>query len=269
MSNLFSYLHKSVKQFPEKIFAIDKGQQWTYSAIYEKITILAKYLSDLNINHGDRIVIYMDNSVEYIIAFYAVLLINGIVVPININSSFESLQFIINETEPKAFISNSMSFKRLEGKANFFLCNMLVIDKILDNVEVNKVEPEINIINFDLYDDSYVAVILYTSGTTKVSKGVMLTHKNLSANTESILEYLNLTYNDSVLVTIPFSYSYGNSLLLTHTKVGGCLHIENRVSYPIKVLEELQSGKVTGFSTVGSYLNILLKQEYIKNIDQY
>lgn len=267
MCNLFSFLHKSAKQFPENIFVMDKGQNWTYSAVYEKVLILAEYLSGNNIRNGDRIIIYLDNSVEYIIAFYAGLLTNGIVIPINKNSSLESVHFIIDEVEPKAVISNMIGFKRFESQVHPGLYKLLNIDEILDNTEDDKIGLENGIGCDDLCSDNQVAAILYTSGTAEAPKGVILTHKNLCSNTESILGYLSLTSEDSVLVTIPFSYSYGNSLLLTHTKVGGCLNIENRVSYPTKVLEGLAAGKVTGFSTVGSYLNILLKQEYIRNID--
>lgn len=267
MSNLFSHLSASAKRFPDNIFIIDKGDEWTYREIYEKVVHLANNLSGCNINCGDRIIIYLYNSVEYIIAFYAVLLVNGIIVPINKNTSDDDLQHIISETGPKAIISASNGSRRFERNVSLGSCNLLDVDKILDRVEFIETEHGNKIENYDLCVDDQTAMIIYTSGTTKAPKGVMLTHLNLISNTESILKYLNLTDQDSALVTIPLSNAYGNSLLLTHTKAGGYLVIENRASYPIKVLEELQSGKVTGFSTVGSYLNILLKQEYIKNID--
>lgn len=114
-------------------------------------------------------------------------------------------------------------------------------------------------------DGNLPGLILYTSGTTRMPKGVTLAHRNLIANTDYTVQYLELNSEDSILFIVNFCYSYGNSLLLTHAKVGGTMIIENRVSYPIKVIEKLYESKVTGFSTVGSYINLMLKQENLKD----
>lgn len=67
----------------------------------------------------------------------------------------------------------------------------------------------------------------------------MLTHKNLITNTDSILDYLCLDHSDSILATLPFTYSYGNSILLTHTKASGLLYIF-RATYPQEILNILK-----------------------------
>ena len=61
----------------------------------------------------------------------------------------------------------------------------------------------------DTIKEEDLALILYTSGTTGHSKGVMLTHKNLASNTESIIEYLKLTSDDIIEIVLPFYYCYG------------------------------------------------------------
>ncbi|MDD5344834.1 MAG: AMP-binding protein, partial [Smithella sp.] len=81
-------------------------------------------------------------------------------------------------------------------------------------------------------EPSDLAQIIYTSGTTGKPKGVMLTHANLLANTRSVVEYLCLTDRDSVMVVMPFFYSYGNSVLLTHIAVGGKLVVNQSMMYP-------------------------------------
>ena len=86
----------------------------------------------------------------------------------------------------------------------------------------------------------------------------MLSHENLLTNTDSILSYLPINNKSVILAIMSFTYSYGNSILLTHTKAGGCIKIYNMSAYPQKVLEELKT--VNSFSTVGSYLNTLVKQ---------
>jgi len=109
-----------------------------------------------------------------------------------------------------------------------------------------------------------LAMICYTSGTTGSPKGVMLTHRNLVANAESIVKYLRLTSDDKMMVVLPFYYSYGNSLLTTHAKVGGTLDIGRNFIYPNMVLDLMLREGVTGFAGVPSTFAILLNRSAIR-----
>lgn len=262
MCNIFSFLQDSTRLYPDKVYIVDRERKFTYSEIYNKTDTLAKLIHNTGIKNGDRILLYIDNSAEYITAFFGILLSNAIVVPINKNISFESINHIIRETSPRYIITNGVFMKRFHGKIDFEDRSIINIDRILEDKSVHA--PDVN---WKLSEDGDIpALILYTSGTERMPKGVTLTHKNLMANTESIVQYLRLTEKDSILAVINFSYSYGNSVMLTHTKTGSKIIIENRVSYPVKVIESLNDSKASGFSTVGSYINILLKQESLKDI---
>jgi long-chain acyl-CoA synthetase len=269
MDNVFSFLKDSTQQYPQKVYVVDKEVEFTYSEVYKKVKALATYIdgcrADRNeIDCGDRILIYLDNSVEYITAFFATLLMNAIVVPINKNTTVDNLKFIIQDTSPRVIISCTAYLKKIQDKVDFGTCQLIDVDQIPEPEDYNS--GSISLINklTTTATAELPAMILYTSGTTRMPKGVTLTHKNLIANTDSILEYLELTEEDSILATINFSYSYGNSIFLTHTKVGGTIMLENKISYPVKVIEAMYQSKATGFSTVGSYINLLLKQESLK-----
>ena len=93
---------------------------------------------------------------------------------------------------------------------------------------------------------------------------MMLSHMNLSANADSIIKYLRLTENDKVMAVLPFFYSYGNSLLTTHIKIGGTLVINNRFLFPNVVLENMIAEEVTGFAGVPSSFSILIKKSSIR-----
>jgi acyl-CoA synthetase (AMP-forming)/AMP-acid ligase II len=261
MCNLYSLLYESTQKYSEKIYVVDKEKEWTYSDIFKKTYTIAEQLKLYGVDSGDRVLVYLDNSVEYIAAFFSIILANGIVVPINKNTTIDNLKYIIEETSPKVLISNKLFISRLQGKIETDGFNLVDVDNVFEFDTFRNT----NLINYLTHEVELPSIILYTSGTTRMPKGVTLTHKNLITNTESILKYLELTDKDSILATINFSYSYGNSLLLTHTKVGGRIIIENRVSFPLKVLEQMLLSKATGFSTVGSYINLLLKQDCLKD----
>lgn len=261
MQNIFSFLQDSTRLYPDKVYVIDKENEYTYAEIYNKSINLARLIFEAGLEGGDRILIYLDNSAEYIAAFFGVLRANCIVVPVNKNISIDSINYIIAETTPKLVITNAVFRRRLqEGKIGFEESDIIDIAWLWEQKITNNSDLKSEIIE----GDAMPALILYTSGTSRMPKGVILTHRNLAANTESIIQYLGLTEKDSILAVINFSYSYGNSIMLTHTKAGGKMIIENRVSYPIKIIEQIHESNATGFSTVGSYINILLKQETLK-----
>jgi acyl-CoA synthetase (AMP-forming)/AMP-acid ligase II len=94
----------------------------------------------------------------------------------------------------------------------------------------------------------------------------MLTHRNIAANTESIVSYLGLSVRDRVMVVLPFYYVYGLSLLHTHIAVGGCLVIDNRFAFPNAVLRAMQEHAVTGFAGVPSTFAFLLHRSNIRSV---
>lgn len=235
---------------------VDRGTEYTYAQMLIKSVAVANLLYDAGLQSGDRVIVYLDNSAEYIATYFGALRANCIVVPLNKNLALDSINFILSDTTPKAIITNHIFKKRLKGKVVFEGENIFDIN----NIWMSELVGDSHLTS-ELADGvDQPAIILYTSGTTNMPKGVTLSHKNLNANTESIIQYLGITEDDSLLDIVNFGYSYGNSLLLTHTRVGGKLFIENRTAYPISIIEQLVASQATGFSTVGSYLNILLKQ---------
>lgn len=251
MNTIFKYLQDSNLKWPQKHFVFDGKKYLTYKEIYNHVIAFADILKEKEIKKSDNVILYIENSAEYIIAYFAIIYLGAVVVPINIFMDIENVEYIVADTKASLIITSekrktALLKKGIEKRVETYVMD---INKLIRNNEIEA--PAIF---------NELALVIYTSGTTSKPKGVMLTNKNLNANTESILDYLKLSKDDSVLVTLPFGYSYGNSLLLTHTKVGGLMYLTNAVSYPQKILQLIQAGNVTGFSTVGSYLNILLKQ---------
>jgi len=108
------------------------------------------------------------------------------------------------------------------------------------------------------------AVLMFTSGTTSAPRAVVVSHRNIRANTDSITAYLDLSVRDRMLVVLPFSYCYGASLLHTHLSVGGSLAICDTFAFPETVIEAIKRDECTGLAGVPSTYQLLLRASSIE-----
>ena len=92
----------------------------------------------------------------------------------------------------------------------------------------------------------------------------MVTHANIVANTDSIIDCLDLTQNDRMMVVLPFHYCFGTSLLHTHLRVGGSLVVGSRFGYLEDMLRRLEHSECTGFAGVPSHFQILLRNSSLR-----
>lgn len=249
--NVFDYFFLYSKDL-KKDFVLGSVEQISYNQLYEKGLKLAQYLKK-EIGENNNIILISQNSVFFLIAYLGIMKSGNVCVPINPVIEQENLDFIIKATECKTFFIP----QRISEK--YLLPNATIINEIDLNNLVNSltVEPESHTEKFDA---NRLAQILFTSGSTGLPKGVMLSHRNLMSNTDSIVEYLNLTSDDIIEVVLPFYYCYGLSLLHTHLKVGGSVVLNNNFVFLGAVLSDLDKYKCTGFSGVPSHYQILLRK---------
>jgi acyl-CoA synthetase (AMP-forming)/AMP-acid ligase II len=113
---------------------------------------------------------------------------------------------------------------------------------------------------FQKVEESDLAALMYTSGSTGKPRGVIVSHRNIVANTESIIQYLHLSESDRIMAVLPFHYCFGTSLLHTHLRVGGSLVLDSRFLYPETILKRMIETKCTGFAGVPSHFQILLRK---------
>ncbi len=109
-------------------------------------------------------------------------------------------------------------------------------------------------------EPDWPALILYTSGSTGRPHGVIQTHRNIDANSRSIVEYLGLTSRDRALLSLPLYYCYGRSVLQTHLLVGGSVVLDGRMAFPRNVMGTLAAEGCTGFAGVPLTFEILRRK---------
>ncbi len=276
---LTEFLHRSVSQFLDRMAVIDQDQSVNYRELAGRVDALAAALRRLNLPPLSRIGILIENSVDYVVTYFAALEVDLVVVPLDSSATAETLRFILDNCGIRVLFAQSRYRRQLAAAlAGESSVDLVIIDSHLKlpNVTVPLLTVSEFIEEADLPSiagesaatpaliqnrggsEHRLAAIFYTSGSTGTPKGVMLSHLNLMSNTVATIKYLKLTEADRILVILPFYYIYGNSLLLTHIACGGCLVIDNRFLYPETVLNTLEEHACTGFSGVPSNFMILL-----------
>lgn len=104
------------------------------------------------------------------------------------------------------------------------------------------------------------AALMFTSGTTARPKAVRITHRNLQANTDSIVSYLSLSERDRIFALLPFDYCFGTSLLHTHLRAGGTIIFGGGFMYPETTLDLLEASGATGLAGVPTLYQTLLRR---------
>ncbi len=274
-SLIHHFLEQSARTFPDKIALVHEDIRATYFEINNKANHLAHWLLGRGITKGDRVVLLLENSIEYVISYYGALKTGAVVASLNSDLKPDGLRSIIRDLEPGIIISSRKFERNLKAvDLNSFHPKALILDKPVlkwssDSFPIflwediprgsEASDPGIQM------DKSDLSSIVYTSGSTGTPKGVMLSHGNIVSNTRSICRYLNLTGKDIQMVVLPFFYVMGKSLLNTHFAVGGQVVINNKFAFPATVINQMVDEQVTGFSGVPSTYAYLLHRSPLKS----
>ena len=248
--NAFDYFFE-ISAGLDKNFVLGPKETISYRDLFHSSNKLASYLNK-EFGKNQNILLLSPNSLFFITAYLAILKSGNVVVPLNQEIEQNNLDFIRNKCESKLAFTTS----QLRTKLNFGDAVIMAEQEMKDTLE--KI-PEIKYSLSDHTPD-LLAEIIFTSGSTGEPKGVMISHKNLIANTSSILEYLVLTSDDIMLVVLPFYYCYGLSLLHTHLRAGGSIVLNNMFIMLGGVINDLKRYKCTGFAGVPTHFQILLRK---------
>lgn len=236
----------------EKNLVLGRYETISYRELYKKVIGLASYLHK-KIGSGKNVVIISDNSVFFIISYLAVIKSNNICIPLNPNINKESLDKILQLCQPGLIFCQKKRLGKLEGKEI-----ETVDEESYSDFKGNGAELSVS------ENEDAIAEIIFTSGSTGDPQGVMLSHKNLTENTKSILAYLKLNKEDVMEVVLPFFYCYGLSLLHTHLRVGASIVLNNEFIFFNRLFEDIQKYKCTGFAGVPSHFQLLLRKSRLK-----
>lgn len=260
-------LLEAASRGPEAIALSHEGRHVSYAELADESARVAGFLRAAGVRRGDRVALLLENSRVYVAAFFGILQAGACCVALNHANKAAAHRAMLQSSGAVALWTRDGLVPDPAGLVTGCAGLRLVV---LDGpgpgpaatgatafVRAAEALAAAGPAGAGEAGPGDLALILYTSGSTGTPRGVVLGHDNLVANTEQILAYLNLRADDSVCCVLPFHYSFGNSLLLTHVRRGGRVVIDNRFAFPLQVLATLEDERCTGFSGVPSHYAIL------------
>lgn len=185
----------------------------TYEQLNNKIQCIATWLLSQGIKEDDKIAVLGENRVEWSAAYLGILTAGGTVVPVDSMMPIAGIRHILADSESKIlFVSAGFISQIAEMEDVKSLEKIICFDDEPENAdfslsEVLKAGEKLNLA-FPKRSLDDKAAILYTSGTTGFSKGVMLTHNNIMSNVASVSRIYPLTADDTFLSVLPVHHSF-------------------------------------------------------------
>lgn len=258
-------LERHRKARPDKVAYWDAVRSVTYSQLAGRTASIAAGLSAMGVRDGDRIAIYLPNSVDWIEACFAGLRCGAVIVPISYDAAEAEIAYRLSDADCRTVITTPARKEiigRLTASANASVSLVFAGTGAGEaGLSLGELAGRSLGIAADPADIDRSSFIIYTSGTTGRAKGVLLSVRGmLWIATACWAPICSLSEDDVVLSPLPLFHSYGLNLsVLGVLAVGASEHILERFS-PQQVLELLQSGKYSVFPGVPTMFHYLLQR---------
>ncbi len=215
---LHDRLREAARQVASKAALIHGDRTLTFAELDATSDRLAAALARRGIARGDRVTLFMPNSIEYVIAFYATLKAGGVVNPINALSKEREVRFQVDDSEAKAVLVHEALWPVVEpiraalGQGRLLARTGAATEGVTRFDDLAAEPGRAPAMATDLDD---LAALPYTSGTTGFPKGVMLTHRNLTSNQQQFFAAVPVRRDDVFLNVLPYFHIYALNLLMS------------------------------------------------------
>ncbi|GGH83730.1 long-chain acyl-CoA synthetase [Pullulanibacillus pueri] len=283
---LFDYLREAAEKHPDKSAIYFMGKEMTYRDLYNESLKLAQQLTVHGLKKGDRLAIMLPNSPQSVIAYYAALMVGGIVVQTNPLYMERELQHQLSDSGAKMIVCLDQVYPRVRnvqsktsletiivtGVQDYLPLTKKLLYPIASKTKIPKKREFQNVKDVFLFTELIkkgvtdfvpehispeedLALLQYTGGTTGFAKGVMLTHRNLIANTEQsrMWQYRHEYGKDTILGVLPFFHVYGMTIVMNLS----IMHLSKMIIVPrfeagevLKMIEKLRPTVFSGAPTM-------------------
>jgi acyl-CoA synthetase (AMP-forming)/AMP-acid ligase II len=263
------YVLQGADIYPDRAALIDgpSGRTYTFAELRDRVHQFAGGLAARGFKPGDTVGLMAPNVPEYAIVFHGVAVAGGTVTTINPTYGAEEVRFQLQDAGASMLITIGMFAETakaaIEGTK---VTEVLTLDGAEGTANaMGLLGAPIQQVPVDVHED--VVVLPYSSGTTGLPKGVMLTHFNLVANIAQVRPIFNLREQEVMLCFLPFFHIYGMQVLMnTGLSMGATIVTMPRFDLQ-QALELVQRHKVTRFFAVPPVVLALAKHPIVEQYD--
>jgi len=230
----------TANKFQNKVAIIWEGREFTFGELEGLTNKFARVLQSMGIKKGERVCIFLQNSPEFIIAHFGIIKAGAVTVPLNVMYRQHELRHMVNDAGAVAMVTSEANLPYIQEIRESL--------KTLRDIIVTSDSPPAGCLAFynlinkqgdaplpSQNEDEDLAVICYTSGTTGLAKGAMITHSNFISNISTLAEIWKLSESDKLLMALPMFHIHG---------LGIVVHGMAFCGYPIVLLERFDAQRV-------------------------
>jgi len=273
--NIGDWIRKWALIQPDKTAVIFDASEISYRQLNENVNRLTNGLQKLGIKKGDRVGVVLYNSPIFIEIYFTLAKIGAILVPINWRLSRREVEYILNDSGTTGLIFEkeftetiaSLRLKIPVGEKSYVCVGEDVpswateYDKLIENEST--AEPMVQVPAGG--EDPHI--IMYTSGTTGVPKGAILSHRKTFFNVLNANVYYDLSRKDIFLMPRVIFHSGGLLVSLSPTMYRGATVILKKRFRPVEILETIEKYRVTIFEAPATLYKFMMEQCEIAKYD--
>jgi len=235
---------------PDRVAVIAGERSLSFGELDGIIERVAAGLREQGVGRGDRVAIMLPNGIDAVVAIEATLRAGAAIMPINPTAKHDRIADLVRRSQAALLVCDGE--RRGEVATAVEALGGMPWFSDLERLASGGTPPR------EALDESDLAALLHTSGSTGGPKGVMHGHGGLSFVTDSIIEYLQVTSGDRILNLLPLSFGYGLTHLLICMRSGATLVLEPGVGLPGRIVKLLEEQRITGLPGVPTVFQLLL-----------
>ncbi len=268
---IYDLLEDAVGKWGNKPAVICNGSTKAYSELSNMVELITDELKKYKGTADNNILLAMDNSMEFVESFFAINKAGGTIIPLYMNMGESKLKSIIEHYEIRCILTlkkykNKIELA-LEASVNH-LEKVFYIEDTGSSVTIETVDYKPVLTDKPYYRGNSPGIILFSSGTTNLPKGIMLSNNNIISNVKAISEYLSLTSEEKILLMKNINHSSsitGELLVSIHN---GCLlHIQTGFITAANIMEAISKFKITVLFGVPTILTAMITHSEFNNFD--
>lgn len=280
--NIYDTLFNSITAYSDKPVITGQTKEYSYAGLYQYAGQITVKLLSLKAGNRPKVILYLEDSAEFVAAFYGVNMAGGIVVPVSPQTRDLKLQELIQHSEAAVMITSLKlldAFRGIERDQIASLRAILLVDDFPVTPEttdapilgeLTQAGYQISGVKFEegqtvrftasLWDEHEPVALFYLSDPSGKPKGIMLSTRNILSNMEAIIEYLEMSSTDKLLVLKSMSLvGTVTGEILASIAVGATIVVLSGAVHAGIILKAIDDYKVTGFFSVPMTLHQIIE----------